>query len=73
MGSNDKDYAPSGRPSVRLESKDLYNQVLIIVDFTHVPGRYSSHLLLRTVFADPGLPSGLRGCQIGLAEERSIS
>jgi hypothetical protein len=29
--------APSGRQSVRLESKDTFNQVLIIADFSHVP------------------------------------
>jgi hypothetical protein len=40
MGTNAKDYAPSGRPSVRLESRDIYNQVLVIVDFVHVPGRF---------------------------------
>lgn len=27
-----------GRPSVRIESKDSYNQVLVIGDFAHMPG-----------------------------------
>jgi hypothetical protein len=32
--------APSGRKSVRLESKDSFNEVLIIADFSHIPKAY---------------------------------
>jgi hypothetical protein len=40
MYSNSKDVQPNGRSSVRLESKDTYNEVLIIGDFTHIPAAY---------------------------------
>jgi hypothetical protein len=30
--------APQGRPSLRLEGKDTFTQVLIIADFNHLPG-----------------------------------
>ena len=36
---NSKDVQPNGRSSIRLTSNDIYNQVLIIGDFTHVPAR----------------------------------
>lgn len=32
--------APSGRKSVRLESVDSFNEVLIIADFSHIPKAY---------------------------------
>jgi hypothetical protein len=34
---NTKDVQPNGRSSVRLTSNDVYTEVLIIGDFTHVP------------------------------------
>jgi len=38
FGVNSWTVEPSGRPSVRLQSIDTYSEVLIIVDFAHVPG-----------------------------------
>jgi hypothetical protein len=32
------DQAPSGRPSLRLEGKDTFTQVLVLADFAHLPG-----------------------------------
>jgi len=29
---------PNGRPSLRLEGKDTFSEVLIIADFVHAPG-----------------------------------
>ena len=37
IASDSTNIAPSGRRSVRLESKDSYDEVLIIADFTHLP------------------------------------
>jgi hypothetical protein len=35
-----KEIAPSGRKSIRLESKDTFTEVLIIADFAHLPQAY---------------------------------
>jgi hypothetical protein len=37
MASDSTNVAPNGRKSVRLESKDSYNEVLIIAEFSHLP------------------------------------
>jgi len=37
IASDSTNFAPSGRKSVRLESKDFYDEVLIIADFAHLP------------------------------------
>ena len=38
FGANAWTVQPNGRDSVRLESIDTYNEVLIIADFAWVPG-----------------------------------
>jgi hypothetical protein len=40
IASDSTNVAPGGRKSVRLESKDKFNEVLIIADFTHLPSAY---------------------------------
>jgi hypothetical protein len=38
FGADKYSKAPSGRKSVRLESKSMFTEVLIIADMTHLPG-----------------------------------
>jgi hypothetical protein len=40
MGVDYWDEAPNGRESVRLQSIETFNEVLIIADFVWVPGSY---------------------------------
>ena len=42
LAPDSKNVAPSGRKSVRLESVDSFNEVLIIADFSHIPKAYFS-------------------------------
>ena len=37
MGVDFKNQAPDGRGSIRVESKEAFNQVMIIADIEHVP------------------------------------
>lgn len=37
ISSDSKNISPSGRKSIRLESKDDFHEVLIIADFVHLP------------------------------------
>ena len=37
ISADSKHVSPSGRKSVRLESKDNFHEVLIIADFIHLP------------------------------------
>ena len=41
IAADSTNVAPSGRKSVRLESKDQFKEVLIIADFSHLPGPYN--------------------------------
>lgn len=40
IASDSTSLAPLGRKSVRIESKDEFNEVLIIADFAHLPSAY---------------------------------
>ena len=40
LAADSTNVAPSGRKSVRLESKDTFNEVLIIAEFSHIPKAY---------------------------------
>ncbi len=46
IASDSTTISPGGRKSVRLESKDEFNEVLIIADFSHLPSAYPTGLII---------------------------
>lgn len=75
LAPDSSNVAPSGRQSVRLESKDSYNEVLIIADFSHLPQAYLSlyKSYLTAVYVDHGQLFGPPISTIGPQAEKSTS
>lgn len=53
IGVDYKNKAPSGRPSVRLESKKTYNQGLLVANITHMPDSTCGNWPALWMFGDP--------------------
>lgn len=58
MGVDSKNVAKNGRPSVRIASKKIYNEALVIADFAHVPsstcGSWPAFWMLGPKWPDAG-------------------